>query len=131
MTSSGGESSVVEGGEGNQLAAAGLYALGAVYWFVLLLSPPGWQVRTRTIKGGGEGGGGVGAPPHTPLRQTYQINQLSCLFFFITTQYFFSYETESSRKSSHGESESRRVRTASLSHGESARHIRTASLSHG
>ena len=25
------------------MAAAGLYALGAVYWFVLLLSPPGWQ----------------------------------------------------------------------------------------
>ena len=28
---------------GNGVAAAGLYALGAVYWFVLLLSPPGWQ----------------------------------------------------------------------------------------
>lgn len=28
---------------GNAVASAGLYALGAVYWFVLLLSPPGWQ----------------------------------------------------------------------------------------
>lgn len=28
---------------GNAVAAAGLYALGAAYWFVLLLSPPGWQ----------------------------------------------------------------------------------------
>ena len=28
---------------GDPVAAAGLYALGAAYWFVLLLSPPGWQ----------------------------------------------------------------------------------------
>jgi hypothetical protein len=28
---------------GDPLAAAGLYALGGVYWFVLLLSPVGWQ----------------------------------------------------------------------------------------
>ena len=28
---------------GDAVAAAGLYALGAAYWFVLLLSPPGWQ----------------------------------------------------------------------------------------
>jgi hypothetical protein len=28
---------------GDAVTAAGLYALGAAYWFVLLLSPPGWQ----------------------------------------------------------------------------------------
>ena len=28
---------------GDPVTAAGLYALGAAYWFVLLLSPPGWQ----------------------------------------------------------------------------------------
>eukprot|EP00227_Mantoniella_beaufortii_P016864 CAMPEP_0197592470 /NCGR_PEP_ID=MMETSP1326-20131121/15106_1 /TAXON_ID=1155430 /ORGANISM="Genus nov. species nov., Strain RCC2288" /LENGTH=533 /DNA_ID=CAMNT_0043158169 /DNA_START=51 /DNA_END=1652 /DNA_ORIENTATION=- len=45
---------------GNNAAAATLYALGAAYWFVLLLSPPGWQglpgepawaVAPETLKG--------------------------------------------------------------------------------
>jgi len=31
-----------EGSSGNPVQAAGLAALGALYWFVLLLSPPGW-----------------------------------------------------------------------------------------
>ncbi|MDB9924965.1 nuclear transport factor 2 family protein [bacterium] len=42
-TESSSSSSEIVSSPGDPLAAAGLAALGAAYWFVLLLSPPGWQ----------------------------------------------------------------------------------------
>jgi hypothetical protein len=42
-SSSSSVAAAAEDSGGNPAAAAALYALGAAYWFVLLLSPPGWQ----------------------------------------------------------------------------------------